>query len=76
MVRHILKAVKYQGNDNMSGRRIWVLQDTITGEFVGGNCPDYARTREQMYTDCDQMFGAGSPWYGKRVHGGYSIEVD
>jgi hypothetical protein len=75
MTRHVLKAIKYQGNDNMDGRRIWVLMDTVTGDIIGGNCPDYEKTRTQMYADCDQMWGPGTPWYGKRVHGGYSIVV-
>jgi len=54
---------------------VWVLMDKTTGEIVGGECPDYARTRSQMYRDCEIMWGSGSPWYGRRVHGGYSIEV-
>ena len=76
MTRHTLKAVKYDGRDDMDGQRRWVLMDTTTKEIVGGKCPDYARTRAQMYRDCDLMWGPGTPWYGKRVHGGYSIKVD
>jgi hypothetical protein len=76
MTRHVLRAVKYNGNDNMGGRRVWVLMDMTTKEIIGGDCPDYAKTRAQMYKDCDILWGSGSPWYGRRVHGGYSIEVD
>jgi hypothetical protein len=74
VIRHVLKAVKYDG-DTMDGQRIWVLQDAETGELVGGQCPDYARTRAQMYRDCESMFPGNSTWHGHRVHGGYSIEV-
>jgi hypothetical protein len=76
MTRHIITAEKYTGNDDMGGRRRWILRDTTTQEIIGGTCPDYAATRAQLYRDCDQMWGAGYPWYGRRVHGGYSIQVD
>ena len=74
MTRHLFKAVKYTG-DNDGGQRVWVLMDTKTGEIIGGNCPDYARTRKQMYCDCDILWGAGAPWYGRKEHNGYSIQV-
>jgi hypothetical protein len=73
--RHTLKAIKYPGNGRQDNNMVWVLMDKTTGEIVGGECPDYARTRSQMYRDCEIMWGSGSPWYGRRVHGGYSIEV-
>ena len=74
MVRHILKAVKYDAGHPPDNAK-WMLIDTNTGDVIGGSCPDYARTRAQMYRDCDTMWGSDAPWYGKRVHGGYSIEV-
>lgn len=73
---HLLKAVKYTGPDTLEGRRIWVLLNTTDGDLVGGECPDYARTSQEMYELCEQMFPANSTWQGRRVHGGYRITVD
>ena len=74
-MRHLLKAVKYVGN-MPAYRAKWMMIDTVTGEAIGGQCPEYAMTRAQMYRDCDQMFGSCAPWFGRRVRGGYSIKID
>jgi len=76
MARHILRAEKYAGNDDFEGGRRWILRDTTTQELVGGQCPDYAATRAQLYRDCEKIFPSNSVWCGRRVHGGYSIQVD
>lgn len=69
ITRHTLRAER-----QAPGR--WVLRNLNSGELVGGDSPDHARTRARIYRDCDAMWGSGFPWYGRRIHGGYSIEVD
>lgn len=68
MARHTVKAHKIsRGN--------WILWDTTNDTLIGEERAYQYETRKEAYEACYQMWPENSTWKGKRVDGGYSIEV-
>lgn len=69
MTTHIIQAKRQGGK--------WVLVD-ITDNYrvLGEETPYYFETRKEAYDYCEKSWPLNSVWNGRRVHGGYRIEVD
>ena len=67
-MRHIIQAKKINPGD-------WILFNMVTDKPIGEERADRYATRKEAYDACMRMWRSNSVWQGKRVHGGYSIEV-
>lgn len=50
----------------------WKIYDTTQGHIL--DLP-VCKTRKEAYIVCSQAYPANSVWCGRRVHGGYRIDI-